>query len=305
VRRPIPSPAGAFERGQVLAVLGPNGAGKTTFVRTVATLVRPDEGTLRVAGHDVRRHPGAVRQVIGLAGQFAAVEPAMIGRENLDMIARLFGQDGRSATVAARSMLEQLGLLDDADRLARTYSTCSLGGIAIGMPTVLDRRIASNPSSSCIRRAVAPVPRTHQPSRADRRKQRAGSFGREERRGAPRLVGQQQRRSSYVERATRTKVRCQSLLLTSPGDPGPPVWSVLGLGRALRAARASYVRLGQDAQRAARSAHRAAPDSPRTAGPEDGSEGRQIYQLGPRSPVSLAEDRRKTAFTPRPGARAN
>jgi ABC-2 type transport system ATP-binding protein len=137
VRRPIPSPAGAFERGQVLAVLGPNGAGKTTFVRTVATLVRPDEGTLRVAGHDVRRHPGAVRQVIGLAGQFAAVEPAMIGRENLDMIARLFGQDGRSATVAARSMLEQLGLLDDADRLARTYSTCSLGGIAIGMRTVV------------------------------------------------------------------------------------------------------------------------------------------------------------------------
>src|SRR5207302_11125241 len=71
------------ERGQVLAVLGPNGAGKTTFVRAVATLLRLDEGELRVAGHDVRREPAAVRRLIGLAGQFAAVEPAMTGRGNL------------------------------------------------------------------------------------------------------------------------------------------------------------------------------------------------------------------------------
>src|SRR5215216_6568311 len=85
------------ESGRVLAVLGPNGAGKTTFVRTVATLLRPDAGTLRVAGHDVREAPAAVRQLIGLAGQFAAVEPAMSGRENLEMVARLFGQDRRSA----------------------------------------------------------------------------------------------------------------------------------------------------------------------------------------------------------------
>ncbi|HYJ71084.1 MAG TPA: ATP-binding cassette domain-containing protein, partial [Actinomycetota bacterium] len=65
------------EPGEVLAVLGPNGAGKTTFVRMVATLLRPDAGQLRVAGHDVRREAGAVRRVIGLAGQSAAVEPAM------------------------------------------------------------------------------------------------------------------------------------------------------------------------------------------------------------------------------------
>src|SRR6266545_2014400 len=85
------------EPGQVLAVLGPNGAGKTTFVRAVATLLRPDGGDLRVAGHDVRREPKAVRRIIGLAGQYAAVEPAMTGRENLEMVARLFGHDARSA----------------------------------------------------------------------------------------------------------------------------------------------------------------------------------------------------------------
>src|SRR6266540_1653151 len=77
------------EPGQVLAVLGPNGAGKTTFVRAVATLLRLDGGSLRVAGHDVRREPQRVRRMIGLAGQFAAVEPALTGRENLEMVARL------------------------------------------------------------------------------------------------------------------------------------------------------------------------------------------------------------------------
>ena len=69
----------AVEAGQVVAVLGPNGAGKTTFVRAVATLLRLDAGTLRVLGYDVRREPGAVRRLIGLAGQYAAVEPAMTG----------------------------------------------------------------------------------------------------------------------------------------------------------------------------------------------------------------------------------
>jgi ABC-2 type transport system ATP-binding protein len=108
--------------GQVVAVLGPNGAGKTTFVRTVATLLRPDEGSLRVAGRDALKDPAAVRQTIGLAGQFAAVEPAMTGRENVEMVARLFGQDRRAAKQSAQSVLEQLGLLESADRLARTYS---------------------------------------------------------------------------------------------------------------------------------------------------------------------------------------
>jgi ABC-2 type transport system ATP-binding protein len=130
------------ERGQVVAVLGPNGAGKTTFVRAVATLLRLDEGTLRVAGHDVAREPDLVRRAIGLAGQFAAVEPAMTGRENLEMVAALFGQDRRSAKRSAASVLEQLGLADAADRLARTYSggmrrRLDLGASLVGTPRLL------------------------------------------------------------------------------------------------------------------------------------------------------------------------
>ena len=100
------------EPGEVLAVLGPNGAGKTTFVRMVATLLRPDAGQLRVAGHDVRREAGAVRRVIGLAGQSAAVEPAMTGRENLELVARLFGQDAPLGQGQQRAVLEQLGLAE-------------------------------------------------------------------------------------------------------------------------------------------------------------------------------------------------
>ena len=130
------------EPGQVLAVLGPNGAGKTTFVRAVATLLRPDAGELRVAGHDVRREPRAVRRIIGLAGQYAAVEPAMTGRENLEMVARLFGQDARSARANSAKVLQQLGLTDAADRLARTYSggmrrKLDLGASLVGTPRLL------------------------------------------------------------------------------------------------------------------------------------------------------------------------
>jgi ABC-2 type transport system ATP-binding protein len=128
--------------GQVVAVLGPNGAGKTTFVRAVATLLRLDGGTLRVAGHDVRCEPAAVRRDIGLAGQFAAVEPAMTGRENLEMVARLFGQDRRAAKRSAASVLEQLDLLEAGDRLVRTYSggmrrRLDLGASLVGAPRLL------------------------------------------------------------------------------------------------------------------------------------------------------------------------
>jgi ABC-2 type transport system ATP-binding protein len=130
------------ERGQVVALLGPNGAGKTTFVRAVATLLRLDGGTLRVAGHDVRREPEQVRRVIGLAGQFAAIEPAMTGRENLEMVARLFGQDRRRARASAAAVLEQLDLVEVADRLARTYSggmrrRLDLGASLVGAPRLL------------------------------------------------------------------------------------------------------------------------------------------------------------------------
>jgi ABC-2 type transport system ATP-binding protein len=130
------------EPGQVLAVLGPNGAGKTTFIRTVATLLRPDAGELRVAGHDVRRQPQAVRRSIGLAGQAAAVEPAMTGRENLELVARLYGQDTRTAKANSARVLAQLGLTDAAGRLARTYSggmrrKLDLGASLVGAPRLL------------------------------------------------------------------------------------------------------------------------------------------------------------------------
>ncbi|HXW47620.1 MAG TPA: ATP-binding cassette domain-containing protein [Streptosporangiaceae bacterium] len=128
--------------GQVLAVLGPNGAGKTTFVRTIATLVRPDGGQLRVLGRDVAADPAGVRRDIGLAGQFAAVEPAMTGRENLEMTARLFGHGRRAARQAADVTIGQLGLGEVADRRSSTYSggqrrRLDLGASLVGAPSLL------------------------------------------------------------------------------------------------------------------------------------------------------------------------
>ncbi len=129
-------------RGEVLALLGPNGAGKTTVVRTIATLVRPDAGSLRVAGIDVVRHPERVRRVIGLAGQYAAVEPTMTGRENLELVARLFGHRGREARAAAAAVLDQLGLTEAGDRPVKTYSggmrrRLDLGASLVGAPRLL------------------------------------------------------------------------------------------------------------------------------------------------------------------------
>src|SRR5580700_3967787 len=98
--------------GQPVAILGPNGAGKTTLIRMVATLLQPDRGSLLVGGHDVVRDPMAVRRMIGLAGQSAAVEEMMTGRENLVMVARLYGQTGGQARAAAAGILAQLSLED-------------------------------------------------------------------------------------------------------------------------------------------------------------------------------------------------
>ena len=130
------------EPGVILAILGPNGAGKTTFVRAIATLLKPDSGTLRVFGHDVVREPQEVRKLIGLAGQFAAVEQAMTGRENLEMVARLFGQDKRTAKANSAVVLQQMGLTEAADRLVRTYSggmkrKLDLGASLVGAPRLL------------------------------------------------------------------------------------------------------------------------------------------------------------------------
>ncbi|MET0909924.1 MAG: ATP-binding cassette domain-containing protein, partial [Ilumatobacteraceae bacterium] len=128
--------------GKVTAVLGPNGAGKTTLVRAVATLLKPDAGSLRVTGIDAVKHPQQVRRVIGLAGQSAAVEPALTGRENLVMIARLFGHDRAGARAAAEAVLAEIFLTDDADRPVKDYSggmrrRLDLGASLVGAPRVL------------------------------------------------------------------------------------------------------------------------------------------------------------------------
>jgi ABC-2 type transport system ATP-binding protein len=128
--------------GRLVALLGPNGAGKTTFIRAVATLLRPDAGTLSVAGIDALRQPARVRQLIGLAGQYAAVEPAMTGRENLEMVGRLFGLNHQRARAAATAVLDQLQLTEHADRLVRTYSgglrrRLDLGVSLVGTPSLL------------------------------------------------------------------------------------------------------------------------------------------------------------------------
>jgi ABC-2 type transport system ATP-binding protein len=130
------------ESGRITALLGPNGAGKTTFISAVATLVRPTSGTLRVAGIDVVADPKRVRRVIGLAGQYASVEPAMTGRENLELIARLFGLDRKTSRTAAGEVLELLALSDAGDRLVRTYSggmrrRLDLGASLVGRPRLL------------------------------------------------------------------------------------------------------------------------------------------------------------------------
>jgi ABC-2 type transport system ATP-binding protein len=130
------------ETGQITAILGPNGAGKTTLIRTIATLLRPDAGSLKVLGHDALRSPAAVRRLIGLAGQSAAVEGAMSGRENLAMVARLYGQSRRAARRSAAEVLDILDLDDAADRLVRTYSggmrrRLDLGASLVGSPRLL------------------------------------------------------------------------------------------------------------------------------------------------------------------------
>src|SRR6266511_1328624 len=108
--------------GMVFGLLGPNGAGKSTLVRVLATLLAPDAGRAEVFGHDVVREPAAVRELIGLTGQFAAVDELLTGRENLEMFGRLFKLSGEQAHRRAGELLERFDLAQAADRPARTYS---------------------------------------------------------------------------------------------------------------------------------------------------------------------------------------
>src|ERR687894_1368721 len=100
------------EAGTVFGLLGPNGAGKTTFVRILATLLRPTAGRAQVFGHDVAAESLAVRRRIGLAGQFAAVDGELTGRENIEMVGRLYRLSGNESRARARDILDRFGLAD-------------------------------------------------------------------------------------------------------------------------------------------------------------------------------------------------
>ncbi|MGH9211527.1 MAG: ABC transporter ATP-binding protein, partial [Acidimicrobiales bacterium] len=108
--------------GSVFGLLGPNGAGKTTAVRILTTILRPDGGHARVLGTDVVRNPQAVRQHIGLAGQYAAVDETLTGRENLQLIGRLTHLPRSDIAPRATELLDTFGLTDAANRSAKTYS---------------------------------------------------------------------------------------------------------------------------------------------------------------------------------------
>jgi oleandomycin transport system ATP-binding protein len=132
----------AVRTGTVLGLLGPNGAGKTTAVRVLATLLRPDAGHARVGGYDVVRNAHQVRQLIGLTGQYAAVDEALTGTENLQLISRLVGMPRRDAKQRARELLTRFGLTDAAGRAAKTYSggmrrRLDLAASLVGRPQML------------------------------------------------------------------------------------------------------------------------------------------------------------------------
>lgn len=110
------------QKGTMLALLGPNGAGKTTTVRILSTLLRHDAGTVTIAGHDVKAQADQVRSVIGLTGQSAALDELLTGRENLEMMGRLYRLTKRSAKARAQELLEQFDLVKAAERPAKTYS---------------------------------------------------------------------------------------------------------------------------------------------------------------------------------------
>jgi ABC-2 type transport system ATP-binding protein len=114
------------EEGEVFALLGPNGAGKTTTVRILTTLSKPTSGAARVAGFDVSRDAGKVRQQIGVVAQKASLDPTSTARENLVLQGRFFGLSGRRLKQRVDELLVVVGLTDAADRLASTYS----GGMA-------------------------------------------------------------------------------------------------------------------------------------------------------------------------------
>ncbi len=112
----------SVERGTMLALLGPNGAGKTTIVRILSTLLQPDGGEVKVGGFDVVRQSNDVRHIIGLTGQYAAIDDYLTGRQNLEMMGRLYHLSVADSKRRAQELLEQFALVDAAGRVAKTYS---------------------------------------------------------------------------------------------------------------------------------------------------------------------------------------
>jgi ABC-2 type transport system ATP-binding protein len=110
------------DSGIVFALLGPNGSGKTTLIRILTTLLRPDSGTATVGGFDVERESARIRHIIGLAGQYPAVDENLTGKENLEMVGRLYHLGRRQSIIRATELLEHFDLSDAADRRAKTYS---------------------------------------------------------------------------------------------------------------------------------------------------------------------------------------
>jgi len=132
----------AVRTGTVHGVLGPNGAGKTTAVRILATLLRADEGSAIVAGHDIAQEPARVREQIGLTGQYASVDELLTGRQNLELIGALLDLRRKEAKARASELLTWFDLSDAADRPARTYSggmrrRLDLAASLVGRPTVV------------------------------------------------------------------------------------------------------------------------------------------------------------------------
>ena len=130
------------EHGKVLALLGPNGAGKTTIVRMLSTLLAPTSGTVKVMGMDVVAEAHDVREIIGLAGQYAAVDEFLTGRENIQMSGRLYHLPKAEVNKRTETILARLNLTDAADRQVKTYSggmrrRLDLGASLVGNPKIL------------------------------------------------------------------------------------------------------------------------------------------------------------------------
>ncbi len=130
------------KRGTIYGLLGPNGAGKTTLIRVLATLLKPDEGSATVAGFDVVEQAPATRTRIGLAGQFAAIDEYQTGRENVEMIGRLYRLSAKQSRARTADILERIGLTDAAERQVGTYSggmrrRLDLAASLVGRPEVM------------------------------------------------------------------------------------------------------------------------------------------------------------------------